>query len=169
MSRLRPQKLLVRFAPGVASEGPVAPRCYTLTHSDATGDLFLTVGPGYDRQQISGWYTRLMRDEVLAKWQEDEAMPSDNLLLYFQRDLRLVDHWRVDGTHYARTLRAWLDKLDGHEVEVRAVLYKAYGPDQETAWLVNWRLFFMGCEETWKLCHGQEYLVSHYLFQKPAE
>lgn len=67
MSRLRPGKLHVRRA-DVQPEGPVAPRRYTLTHSDTTGDLFLTIGADYDRQQISGWHTRLLRDEVLAEW-----------------------------------------------------------------------------------------------------
>jgi hypothetical protein len=76
VGRLRPEKLQVRFAPGVSPEGPVTPRRYTLTHSDATGDLFLTVGPDYDRKQISGWYTRLMRDEVLAEWGEEREAPS---------------------------------------------------------------------------------------------
>jgi hypothetical protein len=72
MSRLKSEKLHVRFVPDAAPEGPVTPRRYTLTHSDATGDLFLTIGPDYDRKQISGWYTRLMRDEVLAEWREEE-------------------------------------------------------------------------------------------------
>ncbi|MBU0495097.1 MAG: staygreen family protein [Chloroflexi bacterium] len=73
MSRLNPAKLHVQFAPGTTPQGPVVPRCYTLTHSDATGDLYLTVGADHDREQIAGWYTRLMRDEVLADWQvEDE-------------------------------------------------------------------------------------------------
>ena len=42
-----------------------------MTHSDTTGDLFLTVAAKYNRKQIAGWYTRLMRDEVLAEWHKD--------------------------------------------------------------------------------------------------
>lgn len=76
MSRLRPDKLQVRFAGDAGPEGPQLPRRYTLTHSDATGDLFLTIGPEYDRQQIGGWYTRLMRDEVLAEWQQGAEGPA---------------------------------------------------------------------------------------------
>ena len=94
------------------------------------------------------------------------TMPSDDLLLHFQRDLHLVDHWQVDGTHYARTLRAWLDKLDGNVAEVRRILAETYGAENETLWLVNWRLFFLVCSEVWNLGGGREYLVSHYLFQK---
>jgi len=71
VSRLNPDKLHVRFAPATSSDGPVTPRRYTLTHSDATGDLFLTIGPAYDLQQIRGWYTRIMRDEVVAEWLEE--------------------------------------------------------------------------------------------------
>jgi hypothetical protein len=51
------------------------PRRYTLTHSDSTGDLFLTIGREYDRAQVSGWYTRLLRDEVLAEWTDEGDGP----------------------------------------------------------------------------------------------
>src|SRR5512136_237420 len=68
MSRLNPAKLHGQWRQGVTPEGPITPRRYTLTHSDATGDLFLTIGDDYDRAQVSGFYTRLMRDEVTAEW-----------------------------------------------------------------------------------------------------
>lgn len=71
MSRLQPERLHVCFVGHVTPQEPLVPRRYTLTHSDATGDLFLTVGDDYDQKQIAGWYTRLMRDEVLAEWRDE--------------------------------------------------------------------------------------------------
>jgi hypothetical protein len=71
MSRLQPGKLHVQRSAGPVSEEPVIPRRYTLTHSDTSGDLHLTIGRAYDAKQISGWYTRLMRDEVLAEWRDE--------------------------------------------------------------------------------------------------
>ena len=68
ISKLNPDKLHVQFQDGISREGPLYPRKYTLTHSDATGDLYLTIGPDYNFSQISGLYTRIMRDEVLAEW-----------------------------------------------------------------------------------------------------
>ncbi len=75
MSRLTPGKLHIRFSGGSGPDRWTLPRRYTLTHSDATGDLFLTIGPEYDQRQISNLYTRLMRDEVLAEWRQDRGGP----------------------------------------------------------------------------------------------
>jgi hypothetical protein len=80
--KLQPAKLHVRLRPPVGAEGPVLPRRYTLTHSDATGDLFLTIGPDYDREQTSGWYTRFMRDEVLAEWRQESGGPALHLFCH---------------------------------------------------------------------------------------
>lgn len=73
MSRLNPEKLHVTHLAGVTPKDPVVGRHYTLTHSDSTGDLYLTIGLDYNHKQISGWYTRFMRDEVLAEWKSDEG------------------------------------------------------------------------------------------------
>lgn len=73
MSRLDPRKLHTTFGEGAAPDSPVSPRRYTLTHSDSTGDLYLTVAREVNRAQISGWYTRLLRDEVTAEWLREGA------------------------------------------------------------------------------------------------
>ena len=71
MSELVPNKLSVTFMEGILAGDRIFPRAYTLTHSDTTGDLYLSIGQVYNKPQISGWYTRVMRDEVLAEWQFD--------------------------------------------------------------------------------------------------
>ena len=63
MKRLNPEKLHVKFRPCVTSREPIIPRRYTLTHSDVTAELFLTIGPTYAYDEIGP-----MRDEVLAEW-----------------------------------------------------------------------------------------------------
>jgi hypothetical protein len=72
MKHLHPGNLRTDFLLGTTSEGPLIPRRYTLTHSDRTGKLFLSVGLEYNQRQISGRYTRLMRDEVLGEWKQDK-------------------------------------------------------------------------------------------------
>ena len=75
MPRLRPEKLHVTRTV-VAPNSPDYPRRYTLTHSDTTGELYLTIGRDYNRGQISGLYTRLMRDEVLAELNVESGTPT---------------------------------------------------------------------------------------------
>jgi cyclopropane-fatty-acyl-phospholipid synthase len=94
-------------------------------------------------------------------------MPSHDLLLNFQDDLSIVDRWKLDGTHYQKTSEAWLRNLDRRRAGVRDLFSRVYGAGQATKWIVRWRIFFMACAELFGYCHGQEWQVSHYLFQQP--
>jgi len=94
------------------------------------------------------------------------VMPSDDLLLYFQRDVALLEHWQVPGWHYQLTSEAWLQNMDRHKPELMPVLARTYGAPQALRWWVYWRVFFMACAELWGYRGGREWLVSHYLFEK---
>ncbi len=92
-------------------------------------------------------------------------MPSDELLHYFQDDLELETRWSVDGTHYARTARAWLGRMALNRKKIDPILARVYGPENVTIWRNRWRLFFMACEELFGYRGGREWWVGHYLFR----
>jgi cyclopropane-fatty-acyl-phospholipid synthase len=93
-------------------------------------------------------------------------MPSDDLALRFQDALRLVERWRWDGRHYEKTANAWLTNVDAQRDEALAVLGGVYGRDAGEHWLQRWRIFFMACAGLFGYRDGQEWWVSHYLFEK---
>jgi len=74
LNRLNPNKLHVTISPPTTADSPIIPRCYTLTHSDRTGDLFLTIANEFIKKQLKRWQTRIMRDEVLAEWVKTEEI-----------------------------------------------------------------------------------------------
>lgn len=96
------------------------------------------------------------------------TMPSDDLLLYFGEHFAVADHWRVNGGHYEKTSNAWLGLMDEHwrSGALEPVLEEAYGKGRGREWYVNWRLFYLACAELFGLRGGEEWMVSHYLFER---
>lgn len=93
-------------------------------------------------------------------------MPSEALLREFDRDLKVTEQWPVNGVHYAKTLRAWLDLMDAKRDRVLPLLRKVYGEKEGTRWFQRWRVFFMACEELFAYNGGEEWFVTHMLFER---
>jgi cyclopropane-fatty-acyl-phospholipid synthase len=95
-------------------------------------------------------------------------MPCDDLPLRFQQHLQFVRRWRWDGTHYAKTSSAWLRNMDAHATDITPILQATYGAAEAEKWRMRWRLFYLAVEELFAARKGQEWWVSHYLFERPS-
>jgi cyclopropane-fatty-acyl-phospholipid synthase len=92
-------------------------------------------------------------------------MPSHDLLSYFQDDMRLVKDWKVNGKHYQQTAEHWLLNMQNNKASIMPVFVKTYGKDAVKFW-AYWKIFYMSCAELWGYNSGNEWIVSHYLFEK---
>ena len=88
-------------------------------------------------------------------------MPSDDMLLHFQRDLVVERKWRVNGTHYQKTAEAWLALQDLQRETLIPILAQVYGEAEAPLWFERWRLFFLACAELFGFRGGNEWFVTH--------
>ena len=49
---------------------------------------------------------------------------------------------------------------------IQPILEATYGVEQAEMWRNRWRIFFMSCAELFGFRDGQEWWVSHYLFER---
>lgn len=91
-------------------------------------------------------------------------MPSWDLPVQIKSNLELENRWAVNGEHYAKTSRAWLNLLDDNIESVRKVFDQSEDPTPSTILINRWRMFFMAVEELFGYNQGREWHVAHYLF-----
>ncbi len=124
---------------------------------DTDGRLFVHVFTHRDAWWV---FDHEAPQEWMARWFfTGGILPSDDLLLHEQRDLRVAGHWMLGGDHYQRTLEAWLSRLDAHRAEADRLL--------DPRAVARWRVFLLASAEMFGFRRGTEFGVSHYLFTKP--
>ncbi|MCB9939138.1 MAG: class I SAM-dependent methyltransferase [Planctomycetaceae bacterium] len=92
-------------------------------------------------------------------------MPSEDLFSHFADDLAIEKQWRVNGMHYWRTCEAWLNNLDHHRDAILDCFRADLSDREAELSLQRWRIFFMACAELFRYRGGDEWFVSHYLFE----
>ncbi len=96
-------------------------------------------------------------------------MPSDDLALRFQDDLRLAAALAL-GRHALRAHRQRLARKPGRAARRGAGRSSSRPTAREPPrlWWMRWRIFFMACAELFGYDDGQQWWVSHYLFERVA-
>ncbi len=91
------------------------------------------------------------------------VMPSFDLLERLDIPLQIQQQWRVSGTHYAETCRAWLENLDAAQQHLSQLFSSDPAKYGGTRQLARWRMFVMACEELFAFDGGEQWFVNHVL------
>lgn len=92
MKKINPDKVYAEYRDDIDKASPVKERKYTVTHSDTTGNLFVTIGLEYAKDKLTS-----MRDEVLLEWR---IHPKKSMLY----GKVLVDGEGVEGSPFIRNM-----------------------------------------------------------------
>jgi cyclopropane-fatty-acyl-phospholipid synthase len=113
----------------------------------------------------------VFNDQGQVNWMSDHffkegMMPAEPLLNICNDALIVEKMWRVNGTHYGKTLRAWLENIDKHRTRALHSLTVNADPKQARIQWRRWRIFFMACEELFNWGGGNEWYIAHYRLRK---
>ncbi|KAG2665979.1 hypothetical protein I3760_15G033500 [Carya illinoinensis] len=81
-------------------------------------------------------------------------------------DVSVVDHWLVNGKHYAQTSEEWLKRMDKNSTSIKPIMESTYGKDTAVKWTVHWRTFFIAVAELFGYNNGEEWMIALFLFKK---
>lgn len=128
------------------------------------GRLFVHI---FTHHRLSYHFVAQGPDDWMARYFfSGGQMPAHDLLPRFQDDLTLVQDWKINGRHYRQTAEHWLQNMDAQRDHILPLFARTYGAGEAMKWWSYWRIFFMSCAELWGYRHGEEWLVSHYLFRR---
>ncbi|KAI9036615.1 SAM-dependent methyltransferase [Aspergillus affinis] len=94
------------------------------------------------------------------------TMPSADLFLYFQDNLRVKRQWWISGKNYARACQQWLENWLRDGKDFWPHLVSMYGKEDASKWYYRWQVYFMACEELFAYEDGETWGLSQYLFEK---
>ena len=84
--------------------------------------IFCSTSQPYHFEESDGW--------MAQTFFSGGTMPSFDLFTYFQKDLTLLRSTYLNGTHYGRTLEAWLKLQDKNSKEGLRILTEALGEEE---------------------------------------
>ncbi len=112
----------------------------------------------YEDQGDSDWMSR--------HFFSGGMMPSYDLFLLYQDDLRVQQRWWLSGKHYTSTSNAWLLRLDASREQLLALFARDLPAAEARTRLQRWRMFYLAVAEFFALDQGTQWGVGHYLFTR---
>lgn len=128
------------------------------------GRLFIHI---FAHRQLAYLFNEAGRNNWMSEnFFQEGMMPAEQLLHLIDDHMEVESNWTINGRHYARTLRAWLEKIDRNSKAAIDILGKHHGREEARLQFGRWRIFFMACEELFAFNGGEEWFVAHYLLKK---
>ncbi|EDY84591.1 Cyclopropane-fatty-acyl-phospholipid synthase superfamily [Verrucomicrobiia bacterium DG1235] len=129
-----------------------------------SGKLFVHV---FSHKKVAYLFEDQDEDDWMARhFFTGGIMPSHDLLPQFCSPFRLGSQWQLNGIHYQKTAEAWLQNLDRDRAATRSAIEEIYGQENAKVWTQRWRIFMLSCAELFGYRQGEEWGVSHYLFER---
>ena len=127
------------------------------------GFLFLHI---FGHRELAYTFESKSSDDWMGRYFfKDGIMPSKDLFRKAQEHFSIDKEWTVNGTHYQKTLEAWLIRMRANKKELRSIFDAHYGKKSKLFWYY-WEVFFMACAELFGFNDGNDWQVYHYLMKK---